>query len=42
MIEQILNETQDMPEIDQQEVLAFIRMKNNLRKQREEQAKRRK
>lgn len=35
MIEKILHEVQDMPEIDQQEVLAFIRMKNNLRKQRE-------
>jgi transcriptional regulator with XRE-family HTH domain len=34
IIEQILHETQDMPEMDQQEILAFIRMKNNLRASR--------
>lgn len=34
MIEQILYEIGDLPEADQQEVLAFIRMKNNLRTQR--------
>ncbi|RPI95404.1 MAG: XRE family transcriptional regulator [Chloroflexi bacterium] len=34
MIEQILHETQDLNDQDQQEVLAFIRMKNNLRQQR--------
>lgn len=33
-IEQILHETQDLSDQDQQEVLAFIRMKNNLRQQR--------
>jgi len=33
-IEQILHETQDMSEQDQNEVLAFIRMKNNLRERR--------
>lgn len=33
-IEEILYEMEDMPEQDQQEVLAFVRMKNNLRKQR--------
>lgn len=34
MIEQILHEVEGMPEADQQEILAFIRMKNNLRQQR--------
>ncbi len=34
MIEQILHETQDLNDQDQQEVLAFIRMKNNLRQRR--------
>lgn len=34
LVEQIVHETTDMPEQDQQEVLAFIRMKNNLRAQR--------
>lgn len=34
LVEQIIHETQDMPEIDQQEILAFIRMKTNLRNQR--------
>lgn len=34
LIEQIIHETQTLPENDQQEILAFIRMKNNLRKQR--------
>jgi len=33
-VEQILHETQSMSEQDQQEILAFIRMKNNLRQQR--------
>lgn len=35
LIEQIIHETHDMPEIDQQEVLAYIRMKNNLRKKQQ-------
>jgi transcriptional regulator with XRE-family HTH domain len=39
MIEQILHEIEGMPEIDQQEVLAFIKMKNNLRQQREKKKK---
>jgi len=34
LVEQIIHETQDMPDQDQQEILAFIRMKNNLRTQR--------
>lgn len=34
LVEQIIHETTDLPEQDQQEVLAFIRMKNNLRAQR--------
>jgi len=34
IIEQILHDIQDLPEADQQEVLAYIRMKNNLRNQR--------
>ncbi len=33
-IEQILHDVEGMPEQDQQEILAFIRMKNNLRRQR--------
>jgi len=33
-IEQILHETKDLNDQDQNEVLAFIRMKNNLRQQR--------
>ncbi|MDL1909737.1 helix-turn-helix transcriptional regulator [Chloroflexi bacterium CFX6] len=33
-IEQIVHEIQSLPEQDQQEILAFIRMKNNLRNQR--------
>ncbi len=32
-IEEIMHEIQDMPREDQQEVLAFVRMKNNLRQQ---------
>jgi len=31
LVEQIVHETSNMPEQDQQEILAFIRMKNNLR-----------
>jgi len=38
MIEQILHEISDLPEADQQEVLAFIRMKNNLREQRKKKS----
>jgi transcriptional regulator with XRE-family HTH domain len=34
LVEEIAHETSDMPEADQQEILAFIRMKNNLRNQR--------
>ncbi len=33
-IEEILHEVEDMPKQDQQEVLAFVRMKNHLRQQR--------
>ncbi len=33
IMEEILHEMKDMPKRDQQEVLAFVRMKNNLRRQ---------
>ncbi len=32
-IEEVVYEMEDMPKQDQQEVLAFVRMKNNLRRQ---------
>ncbi|HLE52678.1 MAG TPA: helix-turn-helix transcriptional regulator [Anaerolineales bacterium] len=34
MIEQILHEVSKLPKTDQEEILAFIRMKNNLRKKK--------
>lgn len=39
VVEQILYGVEDMPEIDQEEVLAFINMKNNLREQQKKKKK---